>query len=155
MIIILVTGIIWNDYFISDIEPTFQYDVSAWLLVTLLMIIIHSLLIINNIHNNYHYQKSLIIINDLIFYLTDVRQYTPCSLIRASWFETKESSSLIYSNLNNYTFCQKSTENWSISCADSLKMLQKAYGESTFSKTRLYEWYSVFKTWIFFKNSIA
>ena len=32
-----------------------------------------------------------------------------------------------------------------ISCAESLKMLQKAYGESTLSKTRAYEWYSAFK----------
>ena len=27
-----------------------------------------------------------------------------------------------------------------ISCAESLKMLQKAYGESTLPKTRAYEW---------------
>ena len=27
-----------------------------------------------------------------------------------------------------------------ISCAESLKILQKAYGESTLSKTRAYEW---------------
>ena len=33
-----------------------------------------------------------------------------------------------------------------ISFAESLKMLQKAYGESTLSKTRAYEWYSVFKS---------
>ena len=33
-----------------------------------------------------------------------------------------------------------------ISCAESLKMLQKAYGESTLSKTRAYEWYSAFKS---------
>ena len=33
-----------------------------------------------------------------------------------------------------------------ISCAQSLKMLQKAYGESTLSKTRVYEWYSAFKS---------
>ena len=33
-----------------------------------------------------------------------------------------------------------------ISCAESLKMLQKAYGESTLSKTRVYEWYSEFKS---------
>ena len=32
-----------------------------------------------------------------------------------------------------------------ISCAQSLKMLQKAYGESTLSKTRAYEWHSAFK----------
>ena len=32
-----------------------------------------------------------------------------------------------------------------ISCAKSLKMLQKAYGESTLSKTRAYECYSAFK----------
>ena len=29
-----------------------------------------------------------------------------------------------------------------ISCAESLQMLQKAYGESTSSKTHAYEWYS-------------
>ena len=28
---------------------------------------------------------------------------------------------------------------------ESLKMLQKAYGESTLSKTRAYEWYNAFK----------
>ena len=33
-----------------------------------------------------------------------------------------------------------------ISCAESLKRLQKAYGESTLSKTRAYEWYSAFKS---------
>ena len=33
-----------------------------------------------------------------------------------------------------------------ISYAESLKMLQKAYGESTLSKTRAYEWYSAFKS---------
>ena len=33
-----------------------------------------------------------------------------------------------------------------ISCAESLKMLQKAYGEMTLSKTRVYEWYSAFKS---------
>ena len=33
-----------------------------------------------------------------------------------------------------------------ISCAESLKMLQRAYGESTLSKTRAYEWYSAFKS---------
>ena len=33
-----------------------------------------------------------------------------------------------------------------ISCAESLKMLQKAYSESTSSKRRAYEWYSVFKS---------
>ena len=33
-----------------------------------------------------------------------------------------------------------------ISCAESLKMLQKAYDESTLSKTRAYEWYSRFKS---------
>lgn len=32
-----------------------------------------------------------------------------------------------------------------ISCADSLKMLEKAYGESVLSKTRAYEWYKAFK----------
>ena len=32
-----------------------------------------------------------------------------------------------------------------ISCAESLKMLEKAYGESSLSKTRAYEWYSAFK----------
>jgi len=33
-----------------------------------------------------------------------------------------------------------------ISCAESLKMLQKTYGESTLSKTRAYEWYNAFKS---------
>ena len=33
-----------------------------------------------------------------------------------------------------------------ISCAESMKMLQKAYDESTSSKTRGYEWYSAFKS---------
>ena len=33
-----------------------------------------------------------------------------------------------------------------ISCVESLKMLQKAYDESTLSKTRAYEWYSAFKS---------
>ena len=33
-----------------------------------------------------------------------------------------------------------------ISCAESVKMLQKAYSESTWSKTRAYEWYSAFKS---------
>ena len=33
-----------------------------------------------------------------------------------------------------------------ISCAESLKILQKAYGESTLSKTRTYDWYSAFKS---------
>ena len=33
-----------------------------------------------------------------------------------------------------------------ISCVKSLKMLQKAYGESTFSKTRAYEWHSAFRS---------
>ena len=33
-----------------------------------------------------------------------------------------------------------------ISRAESLKALQKAYGESTLSKTRTYEYYSVFKS---------
>jgi len=32
-----------------------------------------------------------------------------------------------------------------ISCADALKMLKKAYGDSTMSKTRAYEWFSAFK----------
>lgn len=32
-----------------------------------------------------------------------------------------------------------------ISCAESLKMLEKAYGESVLSKTRAYEWYKAFK----------
>ena len=31
-----------------------------------------------------------------------------------------------------------------ISCAESLKMLQKAYGECALSKTRVYEWYKAF-----------
>ena len=33
-----------------------------------------------------------------------------------------------------------------ISCAESLKMLQKAYGDRTLSKIRAYEWYSAFKS---------
>ena len=33
-----------------------------------------------------------------------------------------------------------------ISCAESLKILQKAYGESTLSKTCAYEWYCAFKS---------
>ena len=33
-----------------------------------------------------------------------------------------------------------------ISCAEWLKMLQKAHGESTLSKTRAHEWYSAFKS---------
>ena len=33
-----------------------------------------------------------------------------------------------------------------ISCAESLKILQKAYDISTLSKTRAYEWYSAFKS---------
>ena len=33
-----------------------------------------------------------------------------------------------------------------ISCAESLKMLQKDNGESTLSKRRAYEWYSEFKS---------
>ncbi|EGI63873.1 FLJ37770-like protein [Acromyrmex echinatior] len=33
-----------------------------------------------------------------------------------------------------------------ISYAESLKMLQKAYGESILSKTRAYEWYSALKS---------
>ena len=33
-----------------------------------------------------------------------------------------------------------------ISCAESLKMLQTTYNESTLSKTRAYEWYSAFKS---------
>ena len=33
-----------------------------------------------------------------------------------------------------------------ISCGESLKMLQKVYGESTLSKTRAYEWYRAFKS---------
>lgn len=32
-----------------------------------------------------------------------------------------------------------------ISCAESLKMLKKAFGESCMSKTRTYEWYKRFK----------
>jgi len=32
-----------------------------------------------------------------------------------------------------------------ISCADALKMLQKAYGDSALSKTRAYEWHKAFK----------
>ena len=33
-----------------------------------------------------------------------------------------------------------------MSCADSLEMLENAYGVSTLSKTRGYEWYSAFKS---------
>ena len=33
-----------------------------------------------------------------------------------------------------------------ISYAESLEMLQKAYGDSILSKTRAYEWYSAFKS---------
>ena len=33
-----------------------------------------------------------------------------------------------------------------ISCTESLKLLQKAYGESSLLKTRAYEWYSPFKS---------
>ena len=33
-----------------------------------------------------------------------------------------------------------------ILCAESLKILQMAYGESTLSETRAYEWYSAFKS---------
>ena len=33
-----------------------------------------------------------------------------------------------------------------ISCAELLKMLEKAYGESILSKIRAYEWYSAFKS---------
>ena len=33
-----------------------------------------------------------------------------------------------------------------IPCAESLKMLHKAYGESSLSKTLAYEWYSAFKS---------
>ena len=72
------------------------------------------------------------------------------------------------SNASKSTFCQKSTGNRfaifpknkniehriclkfcianGISCTESLKMLQKTYGESTLSKTRVYEWYSSFKS---------
>ena len=32
-----------------------------------------------------------------------------------------------------------------ISCAESLRVLQKAYSKSTLSKTRAYEWYSALK----------
>jgi len=32
-----------------------------------------------------------------------------------------------------------------ISCADALKMLQKAYGDSSLSKSQVYEWYKLFK----------
>lgn len=32
-----------------------------------------------------------------------------------------------------------------ISCAESLRMLEKAYGESTLSKTQVYDWYRAFK----------
>ena len=39
-------------------------------------------------------------------------------------------------------FCIKNGISW----AESLKMLGTAYGESTLSKTRAYEWYSVFKS---------
>ena len=43
-------------------------------------------------------------------------------------------------------FCLKFfIENW-ISCAESMKMLQKANDESISSKTRAYEWHSGFKS---------
>ncbi|XP_018371295.1 PREDICTED: putative uncharacterized protein FLJ37770 [Trachymyrmex cornetzi] len=32
-----------------------------------------------------------------------------------------------------------------ISCADALKMLQKAYGDCSLSKSQVYEWYKFFK----------
>ena len=32
-----------------------------------------------------------------------------------------------------------------LSCAESLKMLQKAHGELTLSETHTYEWYTEFK----------
>ncbi|CAK9829703.1 Protein GVQW3 [Anthophora retusa] len=32
-----------------------------------------------------------------------------------------------------------------ISCSESLRMLQKAFGDSALSKTRAYEWYKQFK----------
>lgn len=32
-----------------------------------------------------------------------------------------------------------------ISAAETLKMLQKAFGEQALSKTRVYEWYKMFK----------
>ena len=41
--------------------------------------------------------------------------------------------------------CLKSCIANGISFAESLKMLQKAYGESNLSKTRSYEWYSALK----------
>ena len=41
-----------------------------------------------------------------------------------------------------YLFCITN----GVSCAESMKMLQKAYSESTLSKTRAYEWYSASKS---------
>lgn len=41
--------------------------------------------------------------------------------------------------------CVKFCVSNEISCADTLKMLQKAFGESALSKTRVYEWYRAFK----------
>ncbi len=32
-----------------------------------------------------------------------------------------------------------------ISCAESLRMLEKTYGESILSKTQVYDWYKAFK----------
>lgn len=41
--------------------------------------------------------------------------------------------------------CLKFCVSNEISCAESLKMLQKTYGESCMSKTQAYEWYKAFK----------
>ena len=41
--------------------------------------------------------------------------------------------------------CLKFCVSNDISCAESLKMLQKTYGESCMSKTQAYEWYKAFK----------
>ena len=41
--------------------------------------------------------------------------------------------------------CLKFCDENEISCTDSLKMLEKACGESVLSKTRAYEWYKAFK----------
>ena len=46
---------------------------------------------------------------------------------------------------NEQRICLKCCISNGISCAESLEMLQKAYSESTLSKTRAYEWYSAFK----------
>ena len=48
--------------------------------------------------------------------------------------------------MSNKELCFKFCIANGISCAESLKMLQKAYGESALSKTRAFEWYCAFKS---------